>query len=522
MVLNFLQNNILFYIFIFVYGIYFFCKKTIKGTQIPFSKNSLEFIKNLDYYYLYNPVFGFFAIFLYFIFYTLIFLYLRLETLGSTNIVNLTMFSNQFIFNIIIILFTIRYYLKILDIIFHPYVLRLHFYLYQKTWYIALNDFFVENNMVLTSYIIDFNIFIKNWSLKESVIFSKKMQKNICKITLFLFDDISIFISRFVYYIPYSIVLITIIYDVFNNKFYYIYYALFYFFITNCIKKITKFFHEKDCLYDKRISDYFYNNSIPYKEILEKLIMRVYSNPTKYGVNTQIILSTSSDLINYFRENLKVYFVNDPVNRRNQLYLSSKGLRMNIILLLLLGNYFYFYNKKKYVIFLSFIEQEYSLLIILLPCLCLTFFVQHYILFAAPAESETNHLTVWVENKNYKVIFYILVVLQAIIILFIMLKNKLGFYSTHVIVDFYCLKIREEFTIQEKLDYFSQYLDFLILSLNENDLEYWIMLKNHLISKIELLEKTTLNEIQQMAESYIYSWSTKDDILSYFSDKREK
>lgn len=135
-------SNINFYILIFLFLVYLLVKNSIK---VPFSfqKNTqIAFLKELDHFFIRNKKVTYVAIFLYLLCSSFIFLFFRLQKVGSSTIINIPLSSIDIsiLFYLVIFLLIIQLYLKIIDILFYSYNLKLHFYLCRKKWYVTFNE----------------------------------------------------------------------------------------------------------------------------------------------------------------------------------------------------------------------------------------------------------------------------------------------------------------------------------------------------------------------------------------------
>lgn len=327
-------------------SLYFTFNSLYYKNQFETKKNDkILFLINLDKYYTNNIFFVYFMTIFFFIFNTLIFILFRIQFLGISNIIDFSVNSLTIwhILNIILFILNITLYLKILNIIFYSYVIKLHFYLYQKNWYVAFNDFIRDHDMKLASLfraysrycndILEHNTFIKKYN-SINYIFKRLRDQ---------FFIISLYISRFLYYLPYLLVFIIVIYDLYHGCMYYTYYMLFVFLITNIIKKIRWFIYVKDVVYDTQISDYFYKNNDQYltlrKNIKEKsdiFTLKFY----KHFEELNNILKSQEEIIEYFKDDFQVYYVLDKERQERNAILFSRAKRLHILLILIVGNFF--------------------------------------------------------------------------------------------------------------------------------------------------------------------------------------
>lgn len=268
---------------------------------------------------------------------------------------------------------------------------------------------------------------------------------------------------------------------------YYIYYALFIYFIIVWIRKIRYFLSVKDPI-DKLISDYFYNNEIPYLKIKalreNNDIMKIYFN---VGKDTKNMLEYKEEIISYFLNDFVIYHMRYPVRKMNEKYLNNNARRTNILILLSLGIIYYYQNSSKYILIIYTNIPIYLLLVILS---LMGYFAYTRILYETETISEESPI-VWAENRYYKNLFRIIVFLMAIPMLYIMLKNKLTLLPNEVIFNLgENIRILEIFSLEEKSKYLRNYVEYLqkIVQFDEILLEKIIVNVEKTVSKNTSLE----------------------------------
>jgi hypothetical protein len=130
--------------------------------------------------------------------------------IGSTKLIGTTSFPFHLgsLFDIFLFLLSVMLYLKILDLIFFPYILRLHFYLSrQDNWYTKLHDFGrVRGYMILHDLFSDLSdMFPKEFILKENTSKYPLLLNIFYTVSLSIVNYLCNNISRFVYYFPHSL-----------------------------------------------------------------------------------------------------------------------------------------------------------------------------------------------------------------------------------------------------------------------------------------------------------------------------
>ena len=138
---NYFQNITL-QLLLFLLVFYFIVKK-IKKSQTDFeyisSLNSEEFLSNLIRLKISNPFYEIFICFIYIFSTSLMFLFWRFNSLGTTTEIYLLIqksISFPVVIQMVTFLLSIIYYFKILNLLFYKSLIKMHLYLYKYKWYI--------------------------------------------------------------------------------------------------------------------------------------------------------------------------------------------------------------------------------------------------------------------------------------------------------------------------------------------------------------------------------------------------
>lgn len=242
--------------------------------------------------------------------------------------------------------------------------------------------------------------------------------------------------------------------SIFNN----IYIYLFIMLNTShfLIKKIRKFYKEKDPVFDHMLATYFYSKEDLYQEfklLVENEDVRSIDHFKifKKAIEISSILSQKDDIINYINVDYKVYYVIDPIRVKNEKIIMGIYKRIHTLLLLAMLNIYIIYHNK-YTLICDKVEINISIITVFL--LCILYIIHRYIAKEA--------LEQWVENIKMKLYFYILIISYIVIISYVFLKNKLDNDMVDIIVNIKdILKIRENFTLPEKYKYMRNYIELL-------------------------------------------------------------
>lgn len=507
------------------------------------NQDSDEFLQSLHKYYVTNLYYDLFILFIYGFSYFGIFLLFRIKLLGQTlDIMSLSINSlnlNSFI-HFLLYIFCIIFYIKIIRSLFYLSLIRLHYYFYQFPWYEDIIDNCHMQFNVLSDRVMslaakigkytrpkkDFDAFLEHvLELKCIVLgnsekllnfrYNQKKQRELWMIinnNLILFCVIYLInyllhkfwrISRKLKYISYPLLFLLIIWEIHQGTFYYIYYGLMIYFLTLWIRKIRYFLSVRDPS-EKAITDYFYNNEIPYLKIKSLLdnndLRNIYNN---IGGNTKTVLEYKDELISYMLNDFVVYHVRYPVRKANEKYLDNDARRSNVLILIFIAIIYYYVNASKYTLIISGIILDIYLLLI--PLFLLQYFLYGKILFDT-GKTSGEAAIVWAENRYYKNLSRLVVIIIAILTLYIMLKNKLMLFPQEVILEVKdCIKITENYTIAEKMKYSLSYLEIIIKALNLTE-DPKTILCDRVQKELILDNKITLAMIRKQIEEIISLW----------------
>lgn len=299
-------NNKYFFILLFLISLYIVITIYDSFPYVKKDQNHQEFLRAIDNYYVKNLYYELFILLLYISSYFGIFLFFRLQLLGKDlNIMalgNLGHFNFNILTNLLLYIVSVIFYIKIINSLFYPNLIKLHYYFYQFEWYESIIDQCHMEFSIITDFIENLSSMAKYlWSKKAFDNYSVRMMKLqriafqgteklqqieenqkkqdklwyrihnnfflivliiFCVCFLKLFDQF----SRQLRSISYPILLIIILWEIHTGKLYYIYYALFIYFMTIWIRKIRYFLSVRDPI-EKAITVYFYSNEIPYRKI---------------------------------------------------------------------------------------------------------------------------------------------------------------------------------------------------------------------------------------------------------------
>src|ERR1700743_13976 len=547
---NLLITNPYFYTLIILFLVHYILKKLDKFPYLKKGKSPLEYLQDLDNYYINNKPYTFFMVIFYFCLTVLPFILLRIMSLGiSTDIFTINITKGTIMYILILVL-NISYYLRILNIIFYPYVIRLHIYLRVYSWYDNFADRQTEVDWYysLSTIFREVTQFIWHMSLSrlellkdlreelrahraderyENIFlppaFSEKLryvawpyfQNKYFRFFKIWFGDtilryIKNNISQFVRYLPYTCLFLSFIYDMYHQELYTIQFAGLFLIITTFISKIRYFLYIKSTEYDNVLTAYLYKNEIPYEEVRKNIfdktckISMVFRNGNIAVIGEQgnMVLFYMHRIINYIVHDFKIFFMIDKIRYANFINRHNKAKRLNIIFILLLGNIYYIYNNAKYTMIILGIVKI-PPVIVLIPLWVLTYYVHTKVFYVFCRDPQENR-----EHKKFKYLFVMLWIIQGSIMLYILLKSRLTIFPTEIIVEGPYISIIETFSYDEKVIYIKKYLENWAATKAPNK-GYWIEVFTRMDWE-QINKELSLEQIRETIKSLIEEYLNKD------------
>ena len=439
-------QSIYFYIFIFLLIIFLILNKMREKENLDI----MDILEILELYRIKNFYFEIFQIFIYFLLNFLVFLYLRLifiineKKSGIEFLNNIFLLSN--IFDIFFIFLSIILYMKIIEILFYPSIIKIHIFLSKFKNYTQFTNFMFENSSFISTKFNEICTFFSQLTLDEDFVkryielklrrkhmdyslkledFPKEIYYNdidykiwkivnnnkiiyyFCRFFCIIeknFNNTSN-ISKIFYYLPGYFCIFVLIFDLYNNEIYYFQFALLFLLITNFIKKFRYFYESKFYRYDEIISGYLYFEKfiiISEKKIDNKEELKEYLNFDR------------KDIIKYINNN----FTRDIIiELQNDSYRSNNRSKRLLMIFLILISSIFFYLTNKY--FLLIFDKSINFYLYSLFLVILLYLVHRNIKYFSKEIDDFK------ENLFYKNLFRMLVLILGFPIIYIILKNKL-------------------------------------------------------------------------------------------------
>jgi hypothetical protein len=527
--------------------------------------NSIGYLRALDYYYIgtkSRKVFAIFAAILYFILTVLIFVLLRYMYMGTVKdlyLVDIFALSFNNIINILIVVTSINYYFRIIDHIylrsFERYAtfaenMRDNPYYFMFLRHFLKNDLYVFfrnltfNNKAFIKYYRNSARLEKEWG-EDNSYYKKQYRRKIIKyrrikrfreyihkarlgwLFNFIFHkilntrkylNISLFSGSFLEQMPVIIVIITLLYEIHIGTLFYTYYILFFYVITRFVGKFRKFLNLKDVVNDEVLSDYFYRNDNIYPDLIRFLyFLKDKDSQEEYNFfrtlseQSKKVLLHQDEIVRYLLKDFLVWY------RLEELYIKDKITYrqvkyLNILLLCLIGNIYLMYHYTKYTLLLGSIITI-SPIWVTIPLLYISWLSYMHTYADINPDASLNEPAILVEDKKYITIFWLAVLMQGILILFLIMANKLTLLPTESMLNWGWLCIYENFSQEEKIIYIFKHMRVIAGLLPPNN-EYWLEIFRYIdMTSFIHVEDMSLEdireEIKRLAREYLERQATK-------------
>jgi hypothetical protein len=461
----------------------------------------------LDQFYVTNKLYTFFMTVLYVFGMVIIFILIRYASIE--DIVSLLPKNNlytsllQIVFVYLMVFVTLMLYRTLIIMLFKKEVNKLYIYLQQLNWYYEVKNlirFKLGNYIFGRLYLITYRI--ATLSYKESmfpidiggddhyllddeadyVIYNKKVIgwaykmkdlatddfkiQKLFRILAYIFGFMFKHVSNLHRQVPYFIVIMIFLIDLYNQEFHHIYLASFIFLLIKTKHNLETFINHRS-YYDIYLRDYFYKNEIPY----EKQRMHFYDNnvltiqKSFTSMANKNLERNIKDIIEYtFKD-----FTFDGDSQYKKTQRREGGIyRRFLILISFIGiGYFILLN--------TYLEVDNMPKIILLtPIIVMVY--SHYKTYHGLTFHEGLEEEECVYSRTYNTIFWIATIIQGYIFWILILKPQLIFIETEILLElpYDILKITRIYTLDEKIMYLYQYFEYYVQQINmlEIDTEY--------------------------------------------------
>src|SRR3978361_241516 len=490
---------------IFVFVANYYRKRKHSSVNIEALNKSLPAFKEyLDSYYITNKIYTIIA-FVFFLFSTVIvFVVLRYLYLGELNTL-LYIESKNISFSIIfylilkyiLFLLCILLYKVILEILFFKEVLKVHIYLNKYELYVKLqdvmdfevNDYILKHLWILSYRIAtltydpeNFNKPFEEWF--EQLIDSNEQSYHVTNyymnsIALWCMDKCkkNSYLSHFFYLLacilkflhwhnrngvfkllPYTFLLLTFFYDIYNRELYYIYHASFIFIILRLIISYRNFIRDSNTHANSIIANYFYKNSLPYEEQRFYILNYKTYLLEKTSLANQNLSFIKHDPLMLMNKLKKSPVIQDSDEKKlNQKRIKYMNIRFHVCLVLAVISFsFLSYNNIIIEYFLN-IPLFFAIIPLLIMFYCMTKIFYREINEAFTGDEWYQYIY----NKKYDMIFWIFTIIQIYIFWITFFGPQLIFVKDEILFD-NIIKIIRIYTIEEKIMYLYQYFDYSV------------------------------------------------------------
>lgn len=515
-----IQLSILFILIAIIFIIRFHKKKIREKVVVPIDKNEQTiflFLQYLDRYFITNKVFTFICTILFIIGNISIFFILRLLYKSNLLSVEHSLFeiaNDSIIWNYTAIFYTLGYlflsliivifYKMLLNALFYDEIIKFHLYFQNTKWYEKISNIFVLQ--YITEFFGSLYLFFHNISKLRiitslniedtedvdcySYIYDNATIENYSRFCVNLAEKYKLFLwivimlrkcfrgfyihFRFdpglVSLLPYFIFFNVSFYAFINMKTYYLPYAIFILYIVNLIMQYGKFCCQGDSIFNGKVFNYFYDNTIAYKEqhlLLKTNPILFMKNFSKSKINNTIFayIKIDDSFVNYILNNNfenKKDYKNYPETKKIKdglTFMYKRWLFLTngfIVLCYILLNINNFYIK------LSSLNISINITYILTFLYIVIFICSKMACkYTKPIDGMDFDWSYYKFNKSYNIIFWILMLIQIIIYIIFLLMNNIVFYD-ETILKKWGIKLKRYFTIEEKIKYFDDCFEIFI------------------------------------------------------------
>jgi hypothetical protein len=473
-----------------------------KKHESSFSKEALKgskqlFTLYLDQYYVKNKAVTFGLCIIYLFCMSLLFIMLRYAYLGNVNNIGYLANNNGMllmVFAYIKVCLTFILYKLLLDILFKHEINKFYLYFMSFSCYRTYREVirfqigehllgcirlvcyriatltYKENMYPLgmysgLNYIHDdeYDYVIHNKAFINTILKVQEQARQYIIIRKFfiilayILRFLHVHISGINHRLPYFILVMVFLFELYNKEFKYIYIISFIFILFKFKSNCASFMHKRDIGYDFTLRDYFYKNKIDYA------LQRVSFFQDDNIIITKPVLSSTNrnlysehhKLVDYIKDNFIRELYNAQDHRRKagiyrrflilfSFFLSISYVSSTAALMYNVGGFTFFYMP----IILSFIP--------LLIMMYTGYKTYHPLMY-----QEDPRNADWKYNRNHNIIFWIAAIIQGYILWVVILKPELIISNSEVLLDS-VVKITRIYTIDEKIMYLYNYFEYHI------------------------------------------------------------
>lgn len=543
---NFLIKYLIFTIIFLCCCLIYFHKYKIKLTLQGAEKSMDKFFQYLDKYYVINIWLTTFNVILYIALNLLLVICLRIYILKDLLKINdnISLEDKDFLFvtilKIILILIILFLLSILLKLIFNTSLLKLHVFLYTKKYYrqlikmlhpYYLLDFFGKiylflDNIVKEQTLRDLNntekymdiyfydeIYESHRIQKLSNILIYLTKKSIVIFLLFillrnifkwLYTHITL--DRFLPFIPKIIFSVAIIYNFTQLNIYYTIDLFYCYYLTIKIIDYLKFIQNKTFLTNDIINNYFYKSNYKNNRIYLKTNFTYFINLIIQDKNNNAILREikTLSLVEYVLNDFNIPM--DPETQKLYKSLNSLYKRFFILALVLIAIH-YFYNNKYYVIFINN-DITISFVTIFILIFFLLLFISKKTRKSMDLEQEAFDCRsgTYEHSKFYNILFWIITIISFSFIYVILTISKVNIID--ILFNSPYIKIIRELTMEEKYHYFYDYLETVLLQLQDiENTEDHIDNMRYIIEELHwkefITKESTLADVRELINTFV-------------------
>lgn len=366
------------------------------------------------------------------------------------------------------------------------------------------NEYYSHDYIYKNKHVKKMTLIMINLTNKYHVAFLFiKFCRKICHMLYVHFDHENVF-----KYLPWFLLIITFLYDFFNLCIYYTYYLLFFCYLSNLYNNFYKFVYRFDIMLISELKEYFYENNPEYckQRVFDNKNLTPFIKNARY--KSLLYTLNNPEIIEHIYYNFKKESDEDIKMR----IMNLRFYTIIILSILILYLLYLILNNK-------IICNNYSIILVGIIMWIITIFYGKYTYALEQEDPNDNKFPMYIYNKKYEIIFWVLIVLQCYVFWKILFKPEITFMGTEVLLElpFDLLKINKNYNMEEKILYLFQYFEYKLNTIEPENHEYLrhILRKIDFNSIINLENQLNIKDI----EVYINLLLDNHELLKVFVNK---
>jgi hypothetical protein len=532
-------------------------KKYTLSKELKQSKTSLKLF--LDQYYIANKLLTFLLCLLYTIGICFIFIILRYMYLGHTNYLNFSCGNDSmwpFIFFHLKLFITLVLYRALLKSLFKEELNKLYLYINQFVWRMTFykvmtfrlgdyiigclrvpcyriatltykEDLYIPGELPEFIHEDEYSYFIDNKKVIRLILkgqdFAKQylLIKKIFVIFAHILRFIHVYISEVNKQLPYFILGIIVILEIYNKELKYSYIVSFVFLLIKIKRDLVSYISERSSMHDYTLSRYFYCNEIDYA------VQRMYFFQNNlltidkpiYTEQNKVLFRSPDKIVDYICNHFQFLPNNTEYDKRKEGFYRRYLIIISFIFIasyIFYNNiYYYGFNNEYYHI--GDFTFDNKAFLILLPSLIIIMIYSSYKTYYPINYEEDPWTAEWKYSRNHNILFWIAAVVQGYLFWLLVLKPALILPNSEVLLNSF-VKITRIYTLEDKIMYLYNYFEYHIthtgLTIKEQEDLRSILRNIDYTNIIEINDATTFKEIVEKIKEFIQTeyYNNNEDV----------